>query len=79
MTVSQDAVGETRLLLLLELQRVLGILGAAATMDTGRVGAAFERLVIANQVGPEATGLLGHGAGVTSHKASRLPELLHRE
>ena len=47
----EDAVGETRLLLLLELQRVLGILGAAATVDTGRVGAAFERLVVANQIG----------------------------
>ena len=63
----EDAVGETSLLLLLELQRVLGVLGATATVDAGRVGAAFESLVVANQVGPEATGLLGHGAGVTSH------------
>ncbi|MPM24658.1 hypothetical protein SDC9_71141 [bioreactor metagenome] len=68
----QHAVGEPRLLLLAQLQRVLGVLGAAAAVHARRVGAALERLVVADEISPETTGLLGHGAGVTGHSCSVL-------
>ncbi|GAA1374603.1 hypothetical protein GCM10009638_10360 [Luteococcus sanguinis] len=68
----EHAVGETCLLLLAQLQRVLGVLRTATAVHARGVGALLERLVIADQVRPEATGLLGHGAGVTGHFLSVL-------
>jgi len=63
----QHAVRVASLLLLLELQQVLGVLGAPAAVLARRVGTMFESLVVSDQVSPEATGLLGNGSGVTGH------------
>ena len=63
----QHAVGEAGLLLLPQLQGVLRLLGAALAVHAGRVGAALERLVAADQVNTQPTRLLGHGTGIASH------------
>ena len=60
-------VGETSLLLLLELQQVLGFLDASATCLSRRVRALLKRLASANKIDAEAAGLTGCGAGITSH------------
>src|SRR5882757_75587 len=69
----QHAVGEARLLLLLGLQQVLGLLDPDPAVLAGRIRAALERLVAADKVNLEPTGLAGHGAGVTSHNWFSLP------
>jgi hypothetical protein len=48
-------VGEAGLLLLPELEGVLGLLGASAAVDAGRVGALLERLVAADEVNAQST------------------------
>ena len=62
-----DAVGETSLLLLRELGEVFLLLDPATTVLAGREGTHLEVLVVADKVDLESTGLLGDGAGVTSH------------
>jgi hypothetical protein len=36
-------------------------------MLAGRIGTMLESLVVADQIGPEASGLLGDGSGITGH------------
>lgn len=62
-----DAVGEPRLLLLLELEQVLLLLDPAAAVLAGRERAVLEVLVPTDEVGLETAGLLGDGAGVAGH------------
>src|SRR6478752_6256082 len=67
------AVGEAGLLLLLQLGQVFLLLRPRAAVLAGREGAALEGLVAADEVGLEATGLLGHGTGVASHYLASSP------
>ena len=63
----QHAVGVAGLLLLAQLEQVLRVLRAATAMLAGRIGTMLESLVVADQIGPEASGLLGDGSGITGH------------
>src|SRR5829696_6535151 len=67
----QHAVGESSLLLLPELQRVLRLLGATFAVHAGWVRTPLERRVAANQVNTQPTRLLGHGTGIASHVSIR--------
>src|SRR6184192_774607 len=69
----ENAVRVTSLLLLLRLQEVLGLLDPAAAVLAGRIGAAPESLVAADEVNLEATRNTRRGAGVTSHFFLLLP------
>ncbi|SLH25139.1 Uncharacterised protein [Mycobacteroides abscessus subsp. abscessus] len=62
-----DAVGEARLLLLLQLEQVLALLDPRAAVLAGRVGATLERLIAADEVDAQTTRLAGDGSGVTGH------------
>src|SRR5215207_342487 len=66
-----EAVGEAGLLLLLQLEQVLGgVAAAAAAVLARRVGPTLERTVLAGgtpDVGAEAAGDSGFGTGVTGH------------
>src|SRR3954451_21381134 len=64
------AVGETSLLLLTELQEVLGLLDATAAVLAGGVGTLLEGSVAADEVDTETARLAGHGAGVAGHVLS---------
>src|SRR5690625_2010752 len=68
----EDAVTLPRLLLLVQLVAVLALLLPDAAVLARRVGATLVRLVAADEVDAETTGLLGDGTGVTGHDGSAL-------
>src|SRR6478735_7992869 len=68
------AVGEARLLLLTQLQEVLGLLDAAAAVLAGGVGTLLEGSVAADEVDTETARLAGHGTGVAGHVSVSLSQ-----
>src|SRR3954451_9942125 len=68
----EQAVREAGLLLLLQLQQVLGLLDADPAVLTRGVRAALEGLVAADQVDLQAAGLAGGWSCVASHRVSPL-------
>src|SRR5699024_4719253 len=72
----QHAVRVPRLLLLLQLQEVLGLLDPAPAVLAGREGTPFECLVSADKVRLQTAGLTCGRAGVTSHGFLLLPDFL---
>src|SRR6478609_666532 len=68
------AVGEASLLLLTELQQVLGLLDAAAAVLAGGVGTLLEGSVAADEVDTETARLAGHGTGVAGHVSVSLSQ-----
>src|SRR5690606_14116159 len=65
------AVGEAGLLLLLQLEAVLGLLDPRTAVVAGREGTTLEGGVSTHEVHPETTGLSGYWAGVTCHGSVR--------
>src|SRR5918994_114860 len=68
------AVGEASLLLLTELQQVLGLLDATAAVLAGGVGTLLEGSVTADEVDTETARLAGHGTGVAGHVSVSLSQ-----
>src|SRR6478752_4565282 len=68
------AVGETSLLLLTELQQVLGLLDATAAVLAGGVGTLLEGGVATDEVDTETARLAGHGTGVAGHVSVSLSQ-----
>src|SRR6476469_2607478 len=68
------AGGETSLLLLTELQQVLGLLDATAAVLAGGVGTLLEGCVAADEVDTETARLAGHGTGVAGHVSVSLSQ-----
>ena len=68
----EQAVHEAELLLLAEGGGVFGLLAAAlVAVHAGRIIAAFERLVGAEEGNAVAAAFLGAGSGITSHREYR--------
>src|SRR6478735_2577113 len=68
------AVGEASLLLLAELQQVLGLLDATAAVLAGGIGTLLEGSVAADEVDTETARLAGHGTGVAGHVSVSLSQ-----
>src|SRR5690606_8283482 len=71
----EDAVGGAGRRLLLQMQQVFAYLPPPPALLAGRVGAPFERLVVADEVNLEPARDTSRGAGVSSHVFLLLPVL----